>query len=243
MVESGAMHIFPEHVRESEKRNVYAFGVIYIIGSLIVFAILNYFAWTTGPVTELTLLYFVSWTSFYVPLFIFYISAQWKVTETGFTVNKWVGIIVVLSLILGGYVYMKAPDIVVVEKWYYSLIEAFARTGEEVYIRGFIYTLVLKLFQHKKKPWMWAVVLSSIVFAAMHTQTLLPEYGTSIFQIFLFALFTAYMRHLTGSILPGITIHCFLKGGLAGALFGWFIYVLFVLLSYYRGEKIWSKAV
>lgn len=59
MVESGAMHIFPEHIRESKKRKVYAFGIIYVMGSLIVFAILNYFAWTAGPVTELDLLYFV----------------------------------------------------------------------------------------------------------------------------------------------------------------------------------------
>jgi len=237
MVESGVMHIFPEHVRESKKRNVYAFGVIYVIGSLIVFAILNYFTWTAGLVTELALLYVVGWISLYVPLFIFYISAQWKVTETGFTVNKRVGIVVVLSLILGGYVYMKEPGILVVEKWYYSVIEAFARTGEEVYFRGFIYTLVLKLFHHKKKPWMWAVLLSSIGFSAMHTQTLLSEYSTSIFQVLLFALFMAYLRHLTGSILPGITVHCFLTGGLAGVLFGWFIYVLFVLLSYHRGSK------
>lgn len=242
MRESGVMRIFPEHIRES-KRNVYTFGVIYTIVSLILFAILNYFTWTAGPVTEIALLYFVGWISLYVPLFIFYSHAQWEVNETGFTINKRVGIIVALSLVLGGYLYMKEPRMFVVEKWYSSVIEAFARTGEEVYFRGFIYTLVLKLFQHKKKPWMWAVLLSSIGFSAMHTQTLLSEYGTSIFQVFLFALFTAYLRHLTGSVLPGITIHCLLKGGLAGVLFGWIIYVLFVLLSYHRGEKIWSNAV
>ena len=122
------------------------------------------------------------------------------------------------------------------ETWEYSLIEAFARTGEELYFRGFTYLLVLRMFKHKKN-WLWAVILSSLAFTLVHSQIFPPEYRTSFFQVFITALFLAYLRHLTDSLLPGVTIHCFLKGGLSTVLFGWGLYAMFVVVSYFKDGK------
>ncbi len=170
-----------------------------------------------------------------MPFFIFVIAADWRIKEVGITLNKKVFLIVLFSLVVGSYLYIRGVDIQT-EKWQYSLIEAFGRTGEELFFRGFVYTLVLKLYQDKKNPWKWAVLVSAVLFTAMHTQTLLPEYSTSIFQIFLISLVITYLRHLTDSILPGITLHCLLKGGTYSVLFGWAIYVIFVFWSYCKGE-------
>lgn len=212
---------------------MYAFGVIYVTVSIVVIAVINYYTWRKDP-ADYTVFTYLFWGSLYVPLFIFYKAADWKISEFGFVVNKKVGLIVLLSAVLLGYSFIKGS---MTGGWHSSLTEAFARTGEEVYFRGFVYVLVLKVFQHKKNPWRWAVLLSSIIFTLPHTQTLLTGYGTSIFQIFLFALFLAYLRHLTDSILPAVTFHTFLKGGVYSVLFGWAIYGLFVFWSHYKGEK------
>ncbi|MBU7018659.1 MAG: hypothetical protein HXS44_14210 [Theionarchaea archaeon] len=71
----------------------------------------------------------------------------------------------------------------------------------------------------------------------MHTLILLTVYRTSFLQVFLTALFLAYLRHMTDSLLPGVTIHCFLKGGLRSVLFGWVLYALFAIMSYFRDER------
>ena len=164
----------------------------------------------------------------------YYLVARWKLREFGFTVNTRVILFVFLSLVVGTYFFVKG--ITDTGTWGYSLIEAFARTGEKLYFRGFTYVLVLKLVKHKKN-WLWAVILSSLAFTLVHTQVLLPEYRTSFSQVFITALFLAYVRHITDSLLPGVTIHCFLKGGPSSVLFGWTIYALFVSVSYFKDEK------
>ncbi len=213
------------------ENKMYTFGVIYVMASVIMFGVINYVTWLEGPVTELTSFLFIMWGSLYAPFFIFYKVAGWNVQEFGLVLNRKVLLVIALSFVMGSYLYIKGTDITIVDKRQYSLIEAFARTGEELYARGFIYTLLLKLYADKKDPWKWAVILSTAAFTAMHTQTFLLEYGTFIFQVFLISLFLTYLRHLTDSILPGITTHCFIKG-----LFGWAIYAVFVMWSHQRGE-------
>lgn len=210
---------------------IYLFGSIYVILSIIAMGIINYFSWSPGVVTELSVFGLLLWGSLYLPMIFFNYFADWKISEFGFVLNKRVGIVIALSLLLGVWLYIREPEIWMFDKWYYSLIESFARVGEELYFRGFIYLLVLKLFKAEKKPHLWAIILSSIAFTFMHTQSFLPENGTPIFQIFLLALFFAYLRDKTDSLLPGITIHCLLKGNLLGILFGWAIYVIFLLWS------------
>lgn len=197
------------------ENKMYTFGVIYVMASVIMFGVINYVTWLEGPVTELTSFLFIMWGSLYAPFFIFYKVAGWNVQEFGLVLNRKVLLVIALSFVMGSYLYIKGTDITIVDKRQYSLIEAFARTGEELYARGFIYTLLLKLYADKKDPWKWAVILSTAAFTAMHTQTFLLEYGTFIFQVFLISLFLTYLRHLTDSILPGITIHCFIKVGLS----------------------------
>jgi len=222
----------PDTLRD---KKIYKVGVIYVIVYVILAAVANYFTWKEGPVTELTLGILVSWGLLYLPFFIFVIAADWRIKEVGITLNKKVFLIVLFSLVVGSYLYIRGVDIQI-GKWQYSLIEAFGRTGEELFFRGFVYTLVLKLYQDKKNSWQWAVLVSAVLFTAIHTQTLLPEYSTSIFQVFLISLVITYLRHLTDSILPGITLHCLLKGGTYSVLFGWAIYVIFVFWSYCKGE-------
>lgn len=223
------MHAIKQTFREEK---LYLYGSIYVLLSTIAFGVINYFTWSPGVVTEVSALLWLSWVSLYLPMLVFNKFADWRVSEFGFVFDKRTGMVAAISLLLGVWVYAKEPAMWTFDRGYYSLIEAFARVGEELYFRGFVYLLVLKLFKAEKKPHLWAIALSSLVFAAMHTQNFLPENGTSIFSTFLTALFLAYMRHKTDSLLPGITIHCFLKGNLLGILFGWAIYVLFVIWAY-----------
>ena len=220
------MQFIKETFREEK---IYFYGSIYVVLSIIVFGIINYFTWSPGVVTELSVFFLLCWLSLYLPMIVFNKSAGWKIDTFGFVLNKRVGTVVALSLLLGAWLYVKEPEIRMFDQWHYSLIEAFARVGEELYFRGFIYLLALRLFKTKKKPHLWAILLSSIAFTVMHTQSFLPENGTPISQVFLLALLLAYLRHTTDSLLPGITIHCLLKGNLLGILFGWAIYALFVV--------------
>ncbi len=222
----------------SREEKLYLYGSIYVLLSTIIFGVINYFTWSPGVVTEVSALFLLSWIPLYLPMIVFNQFADWRVSEFGFVVDKRTGIVAAISLLFGVWVCVKEPTLWMFDRGYYSLIEAFARVGEELYFRGFIYLLVLKLFKAEKKPYIWAIVLSSIVFAAMHTQTFLPEYGTSLFSVFLSALLLAYLRHKTDSLLPGITIHSFLKGSLLGILFGWAIYALFVLWDYIEKRHI-----
>lgn len=160
------------------EERVYLYGSIYVLLSIVVFAVVNYFTWSPGVVTGLSALSLLGWTSLYLPVIVFNKSAGWKIDEFGFTLDRRVGIVVAISLLLGAWLYVREPDMRMFERWHYSLIEAFARVGEELYFRGFVYLLALGLFQTEKKPHLWAIVLSSMAFTVMHTQSFLPENGT-----------------------------------------------------------------
>ncbi len=236
------MQFIKETFREEK---IYFYGSIYVILSLVAFGVINYFTWSPGVVTELSTVALLCWVSLYLPVIVFNKFAGWKVNEFGFVLNKRVGLVMVISLLLGAWLYVREPEIRMFDQWHYSLIEAFARVGEEAYFRGFIYVLALRLFKTQKKPHLWAIMLSSVAFTVMHTQSFLPENGSPILQILLLALFLAYLRHTTGSLLPSITIHCLLKGNLLGILFGWAIYALFVIWAYVERsleKRQWNTA-
>lgn len=124
-----------------------------------------------------------------------------------------------------------------------SLTEAIARTGEELFFRGFVYALVIRIFANQKKIYthLWAIMLSSLAFAVVHTQTFLPANNDTMLSILLFSLFLGSVRSLTGSILPGIILHLlFNTGTIVAVILGCVIYGLFIFWAYQKGEDVFD---
>src|SRR5574340_565579 len=134
--------------------------------------------------------------------------------------------------------------------WQSAAIEAFARTGEELFFRGFLYALLLKLFHTRKWPWLWAAVVSSILFAAVHTQGFQSTFLVStsgitagnnilgrLLNVFMSGLLIALLRYWSDSILPGALIHAALLGGLLTPPFTLLIYALLLAWAWIRKER------
>lgn len=218
------------HLRQDR---LYLFGTIYVLVFIAVTAVINYFTWTPGMVITATVPQLLFWSLLYLPCFIFIWFSDFSWKEFGFVLNKWVAVFIALTIVGGGWLYLREPQTWLQVRWSASFFEAFARTGEELFFRGFAYVLILRLFKGTAKPHIWAIAISSLLFALPHTQIFLPEHATgSFFQILLFGSFNAFLRHKTDSLLPGITVHVFVQSDLVGVLLSWGIYLLFLLWSY-----------
>ena len=233
--------------QSNEKR----IGILYTGLLLTLGAYFNYaMPYDANPVTSLTTLQFILWTLLYVPLGIFVVFANWNVTEFGFYVTRGLGLALIIIIPLCGALFwrMQTP-------WYSALIEAFARTGEEIFFRGFLFALLLKIFSTKTRPWIWAVLISSLLFALVHTQIFqaayLNSYGSGpifyriferLFNVFLIGVFIALLRHWTQSVFPGAIIHNFLTGGLITLPFCFVIYASITLWAYIRKEDVFLMA-
>ena len=204
---------------------------VHILLSVITFGILNYFKEPLGLADGSTLFVYVTWAYCYVSCFVFGRMGGWSADRYGFLINRTLLLVISAIGLLGLWVYFKHPNLRVYNSWDSSLSEAFARVGEELFFRGYVYFVMLKLFDGKHRPHLWAVGLSSIAFAAMHTHVFLPGNQQSLTAIFLIGLFLAFLRYWTGSILLAITIHCFLNGYLLAVLGGWALYAIIVLWS------------
>lgn len=74
---------------------------------------------------------------------------------------------------------------------------------EEVFFRGIVLVLFLRRYPQRK-----AVVLSAVLFAALHLRADLSlEMFVDIVSIFFMGLLFAYLALKTGSLLPGIVFH------------------------------------
>jgi len=157
--------------------------------------------------------------------------AKYEISELGFKITKSLLISLPIFLII---IFAKTNYDISINTFYWAILLSFARVGEEVFYRGFVYTLCLKLFQNRERPWIWAMTLSSFAFAVMHTQ-----YDINIMvNTFVLAIFLALCRHITDSILIPIIIHCAFAGGILTILMGIFIYFIFVLIGFLRKEKV-----
>ena len=177
------------------------------------------------------------WSSAYLPLIILPWKAQWNVEDIGFAFNWKAGlvtIVIALILVLAG----SSRELL----WSNAAMEAFARTAEEVFFRGFLFTLIFRLTTSKPRPWMWAIVGSSLAFTLVHTQTF--QAGGVISQgffpvlsrlinLFVFAAVLGVIRWRTQSVLPAAITHATFNGGLQT--------IPFVLVLYVIGW-IWIKA-
>lgn len=223
------------------KKGLYKFGISYIAIITIIAAVSNYFTWHSEFSPLLGIMVFIIgimlWIALYAPMYVFIKRDAWRIRDFGFVVNKRV---IIISIILVLFIITKLKlgfSFVFIG---YILLEAFARIGEEVFYRGFIYTFFLKLFNRKQNSWIWAVLISSLMFAVIHTQTFLPDNHLNIQTIFLNALILGLLRVWTDSILLGIIIHCVSNGGILCMLAGILVYVAIIMITYFR-KKINEK--
>lgn len=212
-------------------------GIAYTLILIVFGAIMNYFTWSRdGEVTtSLLLLLAAVVVLLYLPFFVFVQVGDWQIKEFGFVANGATIVITILALAVALFMSLASIG----TDFQTSLIEAVARTGEELFFRGFVYALAIRILAQRKskRTAVWAVLISSVAFTAVHTQAFLPDATDPMLTIFFFALFLGFLRHLTSSLLPGTILHLiFNTGDMVAVLLGCVIYGLFVFWSYRKGE-------
>ena len=224
-------------------------GILYAVFVVVLGAYLNYvMPYDTNPVISPSMTMLFVWLLLYIPLGLFTIIADWKIEDFGFSINYKVGFASILVCVLC------APmTFTTMVPWRGAVIEAFARTGEEVFFRGFLYLLVLKVFSEKAKPGMWAVLISASVFALVHTQAFQSSYFENVsmnrsflimqrlFNVFFLGAIFALIRYWTKSILPGVIAHSLIKGGVFVLPVCIAIYASLVFWAHKRGESVLSE--
>lgn len=213
----------------------YRLSLIYTFTLLLIVGIGNYYTWSDGAVESINLLFLLGWIALYVPCFISHKYDHWEIKEFGFIVNYKTLLFLTIFLII----LFSNKGMPLVRNSKSVFLEIFSRAGEELFFRGFLYALFLKIFKNQKKPWIWAVILSSILFATVHTQTLLHEYSSNMFDIFMIGFFLALLRKCTESILPCMLIHILIKSfDVLSCILGIVLYFVFVLIAYLKKEKV-----
>ncbi len=230
-------------------RNWQLWGSVYAAVFLVVIGYLNYTApYSASPVTDMVPWQLILWGLLYLPIIVVPITACRKITDFGFTLNPFLALVfIIITMLCASF------GSAVRVTWASAFIEAFARSGEEVFFRGFLFVLFTRLFNKKHRPWLWAAIASSILFALAHTQTFQPsylsQYGSPsvpvvytilerLLNVFGIGLVIALLRVWTRSILPGAIAHGILKGGIQTLPFVLVIYFLAILWAYLRGEKV-----
>lgn len=210
-------------------------GIIYVIFICSLAGIVNYYnkeladlGWISTPLP------YAVWTLLYLPLVYFTIKRKWRIKDFGFKLN--VESIILSIIIIVFFVFFKTETIKNNLSFTKIISEAFARTGEEVFFRGFVYLLIIKLFSDKKHISVWAIILSSIIFTVVHTQPGREFVGLSLFISVVGLL--AIPRWLTNSILPCVVIHLLMNSSLITALIGIMIFLIIIFIGLIRGENV-----
>lgn len=239
---------------ESGRSDWLVLSSLYAVLVLAFAGFLNYTEpYSSDPVAAPGFWDLVLWGACYLPVMILPIAAGWKVADFGFTLNPFLGF--AASLIVAVCAFSTPTAIAA---WQSAFFEAFARTGEEVFFRGFLFVLFSELFQGKRRPWLWAATASSIIFALVHTQVFQPGYLAAygnpslpaayqiierLLNIFGLSFVFALLRVWTHSVLPGTIAHGLLNGGLATLPFVLLIYGALTLWAHCRGEPVLLKAM
>jgi membrane protease YdiL (CAAX protease family) len=226
---------------------------LYAAATLAMCSFLNYHEpYSSDPVTTPTFSQLILWGSLYLPIVILPIAAGWKVTDFGFTLNPFLALVAILFVASCTYIFQTS-----LVTWQSALWETFARTGEEAFFRGFLFVLIREFFRNKRRPWLWAAILSSLLFALVHTQTFQPGYfaqngspdlpvGYQIVErlvnVFGLAFIFALLRVWTHSILPGAIAHSLSKAGIAALPFVLLIYGAAILWAHQRTEAVILRA-
>lgn len=211
---------------------LYKVSILYTLILIIIAAIANYFTWDTiyeSAIVNafLLVLTIAMWIALYIPVPVLIIKADWKISDFGFVINKGT---IIASFAVGALMLIRLGWTFRFDLIQYTIIEAFARVGEELFFRGFIFTLALKLFKGKENSVLWAILISSVLFAIVHTQTFLPSNHLTMIDIFISGLIIVIIRYFTGSILPGIITHLAGNAGVLGMAFGILIYCIVIIV-------------
>jgi membrane protease YdiL (CAAX protease family) len=235
----------PDHTRAKRRELVPGIGYSLLIMS--VGGYLNYITpYEPGPADDVQPWYLLFWALLYLPLLVYPIYANWRVSRFGFSVTPYTLLASVLFAMLCGSVTATQNP-----AWWGALTEAFARTGEELFFRGFLYLLLLEIFVNSRRPWIWAVVGSSLAFTLVHTQAFQPYYleaspvmspaylaAERLFNIFLLGALFALLRHWTKSILPGSIAHSLVQSSFLALPFVLLIYAVFIGWAHLRKERV-----
>lgn len=238
---------------ETDGSHWFVWSSLFAVFVLSLAGYLNYTEpYSFNPVTNPTIWEMILWGLLYIPIIILPITTGLKVTDFGFTLNPFLAIAIFLILTI-----CTISNLTAMTSWRSAFIEAFARTGEEIFFRGFLFILFLDLFQSKRRPWLWAAVASSILFALVHTQTFQPGYldqfgspsmpaGYQIVErllnVFGLGLFFALIRVWSHSILPGAIAHGLSAAGITTLPFVLLIYGMVTIWAYYRNESTILRA-
>jgi len=214
---------------------------IYLFALLFAGAILNYLTWSDDEESTSSFLLLLSQTVIllYLPFFVLTHRAGWGFREFGFIINAGT---ILISLLFIAFSLFTAKASTKTD-FLTSLLEVVARTGEELFFRGFVFALVIRIFTHQKKLYaqILAIIFSSLAFVGVHTQIFLSANNDTMLLIFLLALFLGSIRSLTGSILPGITLHLLLNTQtIIFVLLGCAIYGAFIFWAYRKGEDVFD---
>lgn len=215
-------------------------GSIYTLLMIVYAAIINYLSWSPqNEIDPWMPIFLATWLILYIPLFIFPRWAGWNLSGFGIRLDPLVFSLSLIIVVAG----LGCSAIQQNTSIQLGLIEGFARGGEELFFRGFVYQLVLKICGSKTHPRVWAVLVSSLLFALVHTQTFLPDNHTDMFNIFLLGAIFASIRALTGSVLPAMVAHAAFRGGMLGMISAVLIYMLLLAIARWRGEEVISPNI
>jgi membrane protease YdiL (CAAX protease family) len=241
--------IMDDKSKQANNKNWLLWAGLYAVSVLALGSYLNYTEpYSPGPVTTPILWQLILWVSLYLPVIVLPLAACWKVTDFGFSLNPKLAIAALLITLLCAVI-----TNAIAATWGNGILEAFARTGEEVFFRGFLITFFIRLFDNKRRPWLWAAIASSILFALVHTQTFQQLYpgtqGSSYTQaiftiiqrllnIFIIGFVFSLLRVWTRSIVPGAIAHGIINSNILALPFVLVIYGLITFWAYRRGEQV-----
>lgn len=232
---------------ETDKPKLFRMAVVYAVVVWTVMAYLNYvLPYEPDTPTEFDLEHFLFWSLLYLPVIVLPALAGWKLRDFGLGINGATILAALLVTLICGSIVFAVPRSLA-----HAATEAFARSGEEIFFRGFVYLLFEKGFRNRKRPWLWAVLGSSIVFAAAHTSAFQESYLSQwenmpalyvaiqrIFNVFLPAVVLGLIRAVTGSVIPAALAHGLANGGILTIPFVLVIFAVGILVGTLRGENM-----
>ena len=232
------------------QRRKFGFAVAYGVLITVAVAVANYWSpYDPGSPTQPEPVFLVVWLALYLPALVLPSVFGWQIRDFGWGLGV-VGLVAsVLAVgLCGGMARLKVgfgvPE---------AVIEAFARTGEEVFCRGYLYFLIEHAARSRRYPWMWAVIGSSVLFTGMHTTAfnevlLAGRDGTPaayviaerFASVLLGALVLGLLRASTGSIIPGALVHAMVGGGVLTVPFVALIVTGMAFWGRRRGESLFD---
>ncbi|MBN2392530.1 MAG: CPBP family intramembrane metalloprotease [Anaerolineae bacterium] len=231
---------------ETDKPKLFRIAVVYAIVVWMVISYLNYvLPYDPDTPTKFDLEHLLFWSLLYLPVIVLPAFANWKLRDFGLGIN---GATILAALLVVG---MCGSMVLSVERnLAHAATEAFARSGEEIFFRGFVYLLLEKVFSNRKHPWLWALFGSSIVFVAAHTSAFQESYLSQreqpalyvalerILNVFLLAVGFGTIRAVTGSVIPTALAHCLVNGGILTLPFVLATFAIGILVGRLRGENM-----